>query len=262
MHRLLDRVVRGMGAPGTDAVELVFNRWDEVVGRCWPPRPVPPGLERGRLVLVADDPAVVSHVRWLEPQLLERLAELLGAGRVTGIDVRVTRRAGGAGAGPDRPGGPGVGSDGAGVHQLAEAVGERGRRRHDPVDQRQARRFHGIQAGRAPPAPAEVDQQVVLVGRGRSRRRGRRGTGRGSGCSARRRPSICGPDGRDAQVAHGAVDELVGLEPVEARARWAVSTSSKPSTVWSQTAVRAASSSRENAAASRPMSPVWSKGSR
>lgn len=90
MQRLLDRVVRGMGAPGVDAVELVFNRWDEVVGTVLAARTRPSALEGGRLVLVADDPAVVSHVRWLERDLIERLDALLGAGRVTGIDVRVT----------------------------------------------------------------------------------------------------------------------------------------------------------------------------
>ena len=91
MRALLDRVVRGMGAPGTDAVDLVFNRWDDVVGTVLAKQTRPAGLEQGRLVLVADDPAVVSHVKWLEAQLLERLDGLLGAGRVTAIDVRVTR---------------------------------------------------------------------------------------------------------------------------------------------------------------------------
>lgn len=91
MASLLDRVVRGMGAPGTDAVDLVFNRWEEVVGSVLASRTRPAGLDKGRLVLVADDPAVVSHVRYLEADLLERLDGLLGAGRVTGVDVRVSR---------------------------------------------------------------------------------------------------------------------------------------------------------------------------
>lgn len=90
MRRLLDRVVRGMGAPGTDAVELVFNRWEQVVGTVLAAHTRPVAVEHGRLVLSADDPAVVSHVRWLEADLIARLDELLGAGRVTGIDVRVT----------------------------------------------------------------------------------------------------------------------------------------------------------------------------
>jgi len=91
---LLDRVVRGMGAPGTDAVELVFNRWADVVGGVLAGRTRPVSLERATLVLEADDPAVVSHVRWLEQDLVTRLAELLGAGRVTSIEVRVARPGG------------------------------------------------------------------------------------------------------------------------------------------------------------------------
>ncbi len=90
IQQFLDRVVRGMGAPGTDAVELVFNRWEDVVGTVLAAQTRPLALEDSRLVLMADDPAVVSHVRWLEAQLVERLDELLGAGRVTGVDVRVT----------------------------------------------------------------------------------------------------------------------------------------------------------------------------
>jgi predicted nucleic acid-binding Zn ribbon protein len=88
---LLDRVVRGMGAPGTDAVELVFNRWADVVGTVLATRTRPVSLERSTLVLQADDPAVVSHVRWLEQDLVARMAELLGPGRVTAVEVRVAR---------------------------------------------------------------------------------------------------------------------------------------------------------------------------
>jgi hypothetical protein len=94
LSTLLDRVVRGMGAPGTDAVELVFNRWADVVGGVLASRTRPVSLERATLVLEADDPAVVSHVRWLEQDLLTRLDELLGAGRVTAVEVRVARPGG------------------------------------------------------------------------------------------------------------------------------------------------------------------------
>lgn len=88
---LLDRVVRGMGAPGTDAVQLVFGRWGDVVGGVLATRTRPVSLERATLVLEADDPAVVSHVRWLEQDLVARLDELLGPGRVTAVEVRVAR---------------------------------------------------------------------------------------------------------------------------------------------------------------------------
>ena len=88
----LDRVVRGMGAPGVDAVELVFNRWEEVVGSVLATQTRPVAIDGDRLVLAAADPAVVSHVQWLEAELVQRLGELLGEGRVNGVDVRVDRR--------------------------------------------------------------------------------------------------------------------------------------------------------------------------
>jgi len=91
LSALLDRVVRGMGAPGTDAVQLVFGRWEEVVGGVLAGRTRPVSLEHGTLVLESHDPAVVSHVRWLEQDLLARLGELLGPGRVRSVEVRVRR---------------------------------------------------------------------------------------------------------------------------------------------------------------------------
>ena len=90
LRPLLDQVVRAMGAPGVDAVEVVFTRWSEVVGPVLARSTRPASITEGVLVLEADDPAVVSHVRYLEAELLERLSELLGADRVRSVAVRVT----------------------------------------------------------------------------------------------------------------------------------------------------------------------------
>ena len=92
VKEFLDRVVRGRGAPDVDTVEMVFNHWDEVVGGVLATQTRPVSIDEGRLVLEAADPAVVSHVTWLESELIERLDELLGAGRVTAVSVRVKRR--------------------------------------------------------------------------------------------------------------------------------------------------------------------------
>jgi hypothetical protein len=40
-------------------------------------------------VLSVDEPAIATHVRFLQTELLARLAELLGPGRVTDLDLRV-----------------------------------------------------------------------------------------------------------------------------------------------------------------------------
>jgi hypothetical protein len=87
----LDRVLRGLGAPEASGVTLVFDRWDEVVGEAMASRTRPLRLDGGRLVLAVDEPAIATHVRFLEPQLLARLAELLGPDRVRSIELRVDR---------------------------------------------------------------------------------------------------------------------------------------------------------------------------
>ena len=88
----LDRVLRGLGAPPTDTIQLVFDRWDEVVGAALAERTRPSGIDGQVLLLSVDEPAVASHVRYLEPQLVARLGTLLGPDRITSIQVRVKPR--------------------------------------------------------------------------------------------------------------------------------------------------------------------------
>jgi hypothetical protein len=85
----LDRVLRGLGAPEASGVHLVFDRWTEVVGESLAARTKPLRIEGSRLVLAVDEPAMVTHVTFLQPELLARLEELLGPGRVTALDLRV-----------------------------------------------------------------------------------------------------------------------------------------------------------------------------
>jgi hypothetical protein len=88
----LDAVMRGLGAPEASGVHLVFDRWAEVVGDALAARTHPLKIEGKRLVLAVDEPAIATHVRFLQTQLLARLEELLGPGRVTALDLRVGRK--------------------------------------------------------------------------------------------------------------------------------------------------------------------------
>ncbi len=85
----LDRVMRGLGAPEASGVHQVFDRWAEVVGDSLAARTQPLRIEGQRLVLAVDEPAMATHVRFLQAQLLARLEDLLGPGRVTALDLRV-----------------------------------------------------------------------------------------------------------------------------------------------------------------------------
>ena len=85
----LDTVMRGLGAPEASGVHLVFDRWSEVVGDALAARTRPLRIDGGRLLLAVDEPAIATHVRFLQAELLTRLEALLGPGRVTSLDLRV-----------------------------------------------------------------------------------------------------------------------------------------------------------------------------
>ncbi|MFN0091027.1 MAG: DciA family protein [Acidimicrobiales bacterium] len=86
----LDRVVRGLSGERAAVVATVFDRWDELVGEALAAHVRPVSLERGRLVVAADDPAWASQVRWLQADVLARLA--LVDASVTQLEVRVRPR--------------------------------------------------------------------------------------------------------------------------------------------------------------------------
>ena len=88
----LDAVMRGLGAPEASGVHLVFDRWNEVVGEALAARTRPLRMDGGRLVLAVDEPAIATHVRFLQAELLAKLEALLGPGRVTALDLRVGRK--------------------------------------------------------------------------------------------------------------------------------------------------------------------------
>ena len=90
----IDRVLGRLGAPSSAGIEVVFDRWVEVVGASMAARTRPVAIDGETLVVSCDDPALTTHVRFLEPQLVGRLAELAGQRHITRVEVRVDRRQG------------------------------------------------------------------------------------------------------------------------------------------------------------------------
>jgi hypothetical protein len=88
----LDRVLGRLGAPSQAGIEVVFDRWREVVGESMAARTRPVSIDGAALVVACDEPALATHVRFLEPQLVARLGELAGSRQITRIEVRVDRR--------------------------------------------------------------------------------------------------------------------------------------------------------------------------
>ena len=85
----LDRVARGLGGAGADALRALFGRWAEIVGPQLATHARPLSLRSGVLVVGVDEPGWAAQLRYLETDLLERLGDALGAGVVSRVEVRV-----------------------------------------------------------------------------------------------------------------------------------------------------------------------------
>jgi predicted nucleic acid-binding Zn ribbon protein len=88
----LDVVVRGLRGAGAKATAGVFGRWEDVVGPHVAAHARPVALDDGRLVVEVDEPGWATQLRYLEADLLDRLATVAGPGAVRSIEVRVRRR--------------------------------------------------------------------------------------------------------------------------------------------------------------------------
>lgn len=89
---VLDRTLRSLGTPSVAGVETVFERWGEVVGEVMAQRTRPCRIDGHRLVVECDEPAVATHVRFLQAEIVERVGQLSGERRITHIEVSVARR--------------------------------------------------------------------------------------------------------------------------------------------------------------------------
>lgn len=91
MGAVLDRALRSLGTPSAQGVGVVFDRWDEVVGATMAARTRPARIQDGTLVVACDEPAVATHLRYLQTQLIERLAQLSGDRQIHRIEIQVAR---------------------------------------------------------------------------------------------------------------------------------------------------------------------------
>jgi predicted nucleic acid-binding Zn ribbon protein len=88
----LDSVMRSLR--GADRIQLggLFGRWDEAVGETVAAHVRPIKLDRGVLLVEADDPAWATQVKFLADTIVERLHDVAGV-EVDTVEVRVARGA-------------------------------------------------------------------------------------------------------------------------------------------------------------------------
>ena len=86
----LDRLTASLGAPRAAVLAELFDSWPSLVGEAVAAHARPQSLHHGILVVVVDDPVWVTQLRWLEADLLARLADAVGAGVVTEVRIRTS----------------------------------------------------------------------------------------------------------------------------------------------------------------------------
>ncbi len=85
--------MRALGAPPPAALISVFEAWPEIVGTAIGSATRPLSLVDGVLVVAVADGGWASQLRWMERDLLEKLAAALGDGVVNRLEVRVRPQA-------------------------------------------------------------------------------------------------------------------------------------------------------------------------
>jgi predicted nucleic acid-binding Zn ribbon protein len=93
-HRLsesLARLQRSLGLARVDTLRTLEASWPALVGRHLAAHCRLESLREARLVVVTEDPAVAEHLRWQVRDLVDAANDLVGAGTVSEVVVRVRR---------------------------------------------------------------------------------------------------------------------------------------------------------------------------
>jgi predicted nucleic acid-binding Zn ribbon protein len=87
----LDRLLRSWDAASVGTTRSLFGEWDQIVGPQVARYARPRTLRRGTLVVAVTDPAWATQLRFLEAELVTRIAAATGTEEVRAIEVRVDR---------------------------------------------------------------------------------------------------------------------------------------------------------------------------
>jgi len=84
----MDDLLRHLGSSRGETLATVFGNWSEVVGDRVAAHTEPMAVRDGALVIVADDPAWASELRWQSARICERARAVLADDSIKRITVR------------------------------------------------------------------------------------------------------------------------------------------------------------------------------
>jgi predicted nucleic acid-binding Zn ribbon protein len=89
LSRALDRLRADLGLPAGNAVHALLERWEQIVGPELARHARLESLRDGVAVIAVDSPPWATHVRFLEPTIVEHVATAIGESLIQSIRVRV-----------------------------------------------------------------------------------------------------------------------------------------------------------------------------
>lgn len=87
----LEKLLGNLNAPSVDVVNVIFRSWSSIVGPDLAEHTRPGSIDGDLLTVTADDPTWAAEFRWLEREVIARLAEATGSDRIRRLHVRVSR---------------------------------------------------------------------------------------------------------------------------------------------------------------------------
>ncbi|MEM9520572.1 MAG: DUF721 domain-containing protein [Actinomycetota bacterium] len=87
----LERLLGNLNAPSVDVLDVIFRSWESVVGPDLAAHTNPVAINGDQLSVRASDGVWAAEFRWLEPEVISRLAEVTGSDRIQRINVTLSR---------------------------------------------------------------------------------------------------------------------------------------------------------------------------
>jgi predicted nucleic acid-binding Zn ribbon protein len=100
----LDAVTAPLGGPRANVTTSVFGGWEALVGPEIAAHATPTSLRDGVLVLVVDQPAWATQLRYMTSDLKDRIQAATGVDAVSGILIRIAGERARSRRGVDPPG--------------------------------------------------------------------------------------------------------------------------------------------------------------
>lgn len=86
----LDRLMDRLAGTSVSAIEVIMDRWPEIVGEAVAGVSAPVKLADATLSVRVEEAELATELRWLEPTIIERVRELASGTELTAVRV-ITR---------------------------------------------------------------------------------------------------------------------------------------------------------------------------